>query len=173
MQFAWSTRPEGGAVRVFRYCKPFGRFPRTRIRKEGEKSGEVSVSVDTSKGSFQCPITNLSVFLTHKQLKKMFVRLWNRRNKNETHSDFFFLNLSTLSQSEWLRGLRHELSSPAQTLGSWVRFPLEAWMFVYVYTMFVLAVCGLATGWSPVQGVLLTKYSIKKLKRRPKPNKGM
>jgi hypothetical protein len=27
------------------------------------------------------------------------------------------------------RGLRHELSSPALTLRSWVRIPLETWMF--------------------------------------------
>jgi hypothetical protein len=29
---------------------------------------------------------------------------------------------------QWPRGLRHELSSPVQTLGSWVRIPHEAWM---------------------------------------------
>jgi hypothetical protein len=28
------------------------------------------------------------------------------------------------------RGLRHEKSSSAQTLGSWARIPLKAWMFV-------------------------------------------
>jgi hypothetical protein len=28
------------------------------------------------------------------------------------------------------RGLRHEPSSPARTLGSWVRIPLKAWMSV-------------------------------------------
>jgi hypothetical protein len=32
---------------------------------------------------------------------------------------------------------------------------------------------GLATGWSPVQGVLPTVYSIKKLKKRPGFNKGL
>jgi hypothetical protein len=36
------------------------------------------------------------------------------------------------------RGLRHELSSPAQTLGSWVRIPLEGWMSVCVYSVLVL-----------------------------------
>jgi hypothetical protein len=34
---------------------------------------------------------------------------------------------------------RHGLSSPAQTLGSWIRIPLEAWMSVYVYSEFVLS----------------------------------
>jgi hypothetical protein len=61
-------------------------------------------------------------------------------------------------RSQWPRGLRHEPVSPARTLGSWVRIPLEAWMSVCVYSMFVLSCVGsdFATGWSPVQGVLLT-----------------
>jgi hypothetical protein len=32
---------------------------------------------------------------------------------------------------------------------------------------------GLTTGWSPFRGVLPTVYTIKKLKKRPRPNKGM
>jgi hypothetical protein len=36
------------------------------------------------------------------------------------------------------RGLRHEPSSPARTLGSCVRIPLKAWMSVCVYSVFVL-----------------------------------
>jgi hypothetical protein len=32
---------------------------------------------------------------------------------------------------------------------------------------------GLATGLSPVQGVLTTLYRIKELKKRPRPNKGL
>jgi hypothetical protein len=35
-------------------------------------------------------------------------------------------------QSQWPRGLRLELTSPARTLGSWVRSPLKAWMSVFV-----------------------------------------
>jgi hypothetical protein len=74
------------------------------------------------------------------------------------------------SRSQWPRGLRHEMSSPAWTLGSWVRIPLEAWMFVYVYSVFVLSCVGsgLAKGWSPVQGVL----PIVLIKRRPRPEMG-
>jgi hypothetical protein len=53
-------------------------------------------------------------------------------------------------QSQWPRWLRHELSSLARTLGSWIRIRLEAWMSVFT---FVLG-SGLATGWSLVQGVL-------------------
>jgi hypothetical protein len=40
--------------------------------------------------------------------------------------------------SRWPRGLRHEPSSPARTLGSWARIPFKAWMFVCVYSVFVL-----------------------------------
>jgi hypothetical protein len=55
------------------------------------------------------------------------------------------------------------MSSPVRTLGSWVRIPLEAWMFVWVYSVFVLSCVGsgLATGWSLVQGVLPTVYKCK------------
>jgi hypothetical protein len=47
--------------------------------------------------------------------------------------------------SQWPRVLRHELSSLARTLGSWVRIPLEACMSVCVYSVFVLG-SGLPTG---------------------------
>jgi hypothetical protein len=33
------------------------------------------------------------------------------------------------SRWQWLWGLRHEMSSPARILGSWVRIPLKAWMY--------------------------------------------
>jgi hypothetical protein len=49
-----------------------------------------------------------------------------------------------------------------------------------VCIVFVYSVCvvlwvgrGLAPGWSPVQGVLQTVYRIKKLKKLPRPNKGL
>jgi hypothetical protein len=41
-------------------------------------------------------------------------------------------------RSQWSRGLRYEISSPARTLGSWVPIPIEAWKFVCVYSVFVL-----------------------------------
>jgi hypothetical protein len=41
-------------------------------------------------------------------------------------------------RSQWPLGLRHEPSSSALTLGSWVRIPLGAWMSVWVYFVFVL-----------------------------------
>jgi hypothetical protein len=33
------------------------------------------------------------------------------------------------------RGLRHELSSPVRTLGSWVRITLEACMFAFILSL--------------------------------------
>jgi hypothetical protein len=44
-------------------------------------------------------------------------------------------------RSQRLRSLRHEPSSPARTLGSWVRIPLEAWLSVCVHSVFVFFVC--------------------------------
>jgi hypothetical protein len=43
-----------------------------------------------------------------------------------------------VGRSQWPRGLGHELSSPARTLGSRVHIPLEAWILVCVYSVFVL-----------------------------------
>jgi hypothetical protein len=40
-----------------------------------------------------------------------------------------------ISRSLWPRGLGHELSSPAWTLGSWVRIPLESWMSVCAFIL--------------------------------------
>jgi hypothetical protein len=55
------------------------------------------------------------------------------------HSSLFYRILLHLQgsrfdigRSQWRRGLRHEMSSPALTLGSWVRIPLEAWMFAFI-----------------------------------------
>jgi hypothetical protein len=44
-----------------------------------------------------------------------------------------------IGRTEWPRGLRHELSSLARTMGSWVRTPGKAWMFVCVH---LFCVCG-------------------------------
>jgi hypothetical protein len=65
-------------------------------------------------------------------------------------------------------------SSLARTLESWVRIPLKTWMSACLYSVCVVLCVGsgLATGWSPVQGVLLTVYGIKKLKKRPRSTKG-
>jgi hypothetical protein len=54
--------------------------------------------------------------------------------------------------------------SPAQTLGSQARILPDVWMlYVYVFSVFVLSCVGsgLATSWSPVQGVLPTVCKIR------------
>jgi hypothetical protein len=75
-----------------------------------------------------------------------------------------------MGRPQWPRGLRHEPSSPARILGSWVRTPFKEWMSVCVYSVFVLSCVGsgLAIGRSPFQGVLSTVYRINKLKKRPR-----
>jgi hypothetical protein len=50
------------------------------------------------------------------------------------------------SRSQWPRDVMHELSSPALTLKSWVRTPLEASISEFVLS-FVGS--GLVTGWPP------------------------
>jgi hypothetical protein len=65
---------------------------------------------------------------------------------------------TTDCHSQWPRGLRNKLSSLARTLGSWIRIPLKAWMFVCVCLFCICIVLyvgsGLARSWSLVQGVL-------------------
>jgi hypothetical protein len=53
----------------------------------------------------------------------LYVLIEAQASNNETIICIF--NFS-LSRSQWQRGLGHEMSSPAQTLASWVRIPLEA-----------------------------------------------
>jgi hypothetical protein len=76
----------------------------------------------------------------------------------------FKLNTYHTSRAQWPHGLGHELLPPDQAQGSWVWFPLEAWMSIYGYSVCVVlcVVRGLATGWSPTQGVLLTMYGLNK-----------
>jgi hypothetical protein len=50
----------------------------------------------------------------------------------------FVLHITRLSRSQWPRGLRHELSSLAQPLGSWIRIPLEVWISVCIHSVFVM-----------------------------------
>jgi hypothetical protein len=64
------------------------------------------------------------------------------------------------------------MSSPASTLGSWIGIPLEAWMCVYVYSVFLFSIAGsgLRQGWYPVQGVLTVYNSEWKQTRQPNPS---
>jgi hypothetical protein len=73
---------------------------------------------------------------------------------------YCYLTENCRSQSP--RGLRFEMSLPIQTLESWVRIQLEIRTSFRVYCVFVMSCTGsgLATGWSPVQGVLPIVYNI-------------
>jgi hypothetical protein len=64
------------------------------------------------------------------------------------------------------------LSSPAPTLRSWVRMPLEAWIFVRFFCVcFVLcAGSGLATGSSPSKGSYRLWIGLGKLEEMQRPN---
>jgi hypothetical protein len=74
------------------------------------------------------------------------------RNDNDTLGTLIFF-----SAYHWPRGKTHEKPSPARKLGSWVRIPLKARIFVCVDSVFVLD-SGLATGRSSVQVVLPTVF---------------
>jgi hypothetical protein len=94
-------------------------------------------------------------------------------------SPYMFIYRATdeeLCRSQWPRCLRHEMSSSAWTLGSWVRIPLEALMFAFILFALSCVGSGLATGWSLVQGVLPTAYMCKitelHKKSRPRPDMG-
>jgi hypothetical protein len=81
-----------------------------------------------------------------------------------------------ISRSQWLCGLRHELSSLAQTLGSWVRIPLEAWMHVCVYSVFLLfcvQVAAFRQADPPSKESYRLCKKIKKLKNWSRSNKGL
>jgi hypothetical protein len=67
-----------------------------------------------------------------------------------------------MRRSHWTRGLRHEMSSPSETLGPWVGIPFELWTSVRASSVFVLSFVGsgLATELIPVQGALPTVCNI-------------
>jgi hypothetical protein len=118
-------------------------------------------------------------------------KLWSNRNSNHVLPQntlhwqgalqsrcvvpfFKLLTLVTYCRSRWPRGLSHELSSPSQTLESWVRIPLGSWMSVCVYSLFCCPVCagsGLTTGWSPFKESCRLYKKIKKLKSGQGPRK--
>jgi hypothetical protein len=71
-----------------------------------------------------------------------------------------YLHLDGTSRSQLPRGVRHEMSSPARTLVSWVRIHSKHGYLFFVYTVFLLG-SGLVRCWSPVQGVLPTVLGLR------------
>jgi hypothetical protein len=100
---------------------------------------------DTFTFTFTLPIMKIeSVEMEGKKL------IWDEIViKNQMAEEVMILkyleNIVPSCQSQWQCDLRHELPSTAQTLGSWVRIPLEAWMSVCVYSVFVLSSAQVAT----------------------------
>jgi hypothetical protein len=76
---------------------------------------------------------------------KALKRIFGRRGRCGGHSQWAPQMLVTFNicRSQWPRGLRHEMPFPAQTLGSWVRIPLEAWIFVCFYSVCVVLCVGI------------------------------
>jgi hypothetical protein len=58
--------------------------------------------------------------------------------KKINYSCSIFLPSISVFVNQRPRGLSHELSPLARTLGSWVRIPLKAWMFMCAFILFVL-----------------------------------
>jgi hypothetical protein len=86
-----------------------------------------------------------------------------KHNENKTCEDIMnpkqtvksyltILYVMMYGRSEWPRGLRHEMSSPVRTLGSWVRIPLKAWISVCVCSVFVLCSAALRRADPPPKG---------------------
>jgi hypothetical protein len=66
--------------------------------------------------------------------------LINRRGSRNVYLNCKF------SRLQWPRGLKHQLFSSAPTLRSWVRIPLERWMFVCVLCAFIMCLSRVEVG---------------------------
>jgi hypothetical protein len=90
----------------------------------------------------------------------------NNQERLLSFKRFFFSSLCELSlRSQWPRDLRHELSSLARTLVSWVRIPSRhGCLSAFILCVVLRVGSGLATRWSPVQGVLSTVYGLRNWK---------
>jgi hypothetical protein len=69
-----------------------------------------------------------------------------------------------LYRSQWPRGVRHELSSNTGIVGSNLTRCMDVCVRLVGVCVVLCVGSGLATGWSPVQGVLPTVYRLRNWK---------
>jgi hypothetical protein len=107
-----------------------------------------------------CHICNNSI-KAYSQVHTYYAEKFDRRFllavlKCSFYQTLIFLNIISVvglqTRSQWPLSLRHELSSPFQTLGSWVRIPHEAWVYMRLFCVcdVLCTDTGLATVWSLV-----------------------
>jgi hypothetical protein len=129
-----------------------------KIHKERIQQKNWKLSLRQASLIHSDPEDECDIFLRNVELSPNFLTLHNYHLENlesiKIRTDIYIYRC----RSQPPRSLRHEPSSPARTLGSWVRIPLKAWMSVYVYSVFILSCVGsgLVAGWFPVKGVLPT-----------------
>jgi hypothetical protein len=105
--------------------------------------------------------------------------LWRHRNFHDASFTWVvFTNtcLTLACHAPWKRGITVTVAYySGERSKAWTVFarwnngvvgsvPIEAWMFAPILLVLSCAGSGIATKWSPVQGVLPTVYKIKKLK---------
>jgi hypothetical protein len=95
----------------------------------------------------QIPATNVLVYAFKKAVLNSVTQVFENKSRyvepeilTAVFTKNYLLGFAVMQfgESEWSRRLRHELSSLARTLGSWVLIPIKAQMSVFVYSMFVL-----------------------------------
>jgi hypothetical protein len=110
-----------------------------------------------------------TVVLAAKVKKNHYLLGYTVRYCNESQSRFggiFRFHIQGWKQiqarNQEIYGTRHEVFSPARTLGSLFRDPVEARMSLHFVSMLVLPWVGrgLKTRWSPIQGALPTAVKV-------------
>jgi hypothetical protein len=113
---------------------------RKRIQEVPDLNGKARLLLGLRPNSWKCRegMTWHDEFYTSADSRSGRLYFWCK-NFRQAHLDGpqnrDFLSMQEMGRSQWPCSLKHELSSTAQTLGSWVRIPLEAWMPVCVYSL--------------------------------------
>jgi hypothetical protein len=103
-------------------------------------------------------------------------KLWSSSLCNFLQPPIISLFWDPNDQSQWPRVLRHELSSLARTLGSWVRIRMRAWVSMYAFIVCVVLCVGSMALWqadhSSKESYRLCKKSLRTGRRGQGPTKG-